>query len=38
MEFADFGTIVLLVVIILGVQVQIVRVQKRLAKLEGEKK
>lgn len=34
----DFGTVVLLVVIILGVEVQIVKLQKRLAKLEGEKK
>jgi len=36
--YAEFATWCLLVVILLGVQTQIVRLQKRLSKVEGEPK
>ena len=38
MNFGEFGTWILLVVIILGVEIQIVKLTQRVEKLEGQPK
>lgn len=38
MSFTDFGTAILLIVILLGFVVEIVKIKQRLAKLEGQPK